>query len=187
MSGVRWLTCEEQAAWRAYQLAAQLLEEVLERQLQREAGMAHADYAALATLAEAPGGRLRMRELAAALRYSPSRTSHAVARLEARGRARRRACPDDGRGQLAVLTEAGSAALAAAAPGHVAEVRRRVFDRLSPEQVAQLRAIAETVGSGIDGRPVRGSGQRLRSGPCYTPAPGTAGIGEPPGRIDAVP
>jgi hypothetical protein len=46
---------------------------------------------------------------------------------------------------MAVLTDKGFDALAAAAPGHVAGVRNHLFDHLSEEQVRQLRAISEVV------------------------------------------
>src|SRR3712207_8740818 len=68
---------------------------------------------------------------------SRSGLSHAVSRLEERGWVRRQVCPDDGRGQLAVLTDEGFAALEAAAPVHVESVRTHLFDQLSPEQVAR--------------------------------------------------
>jgi DNA-binding MarR family transcriptional regulator len=54
-------------------------------------------------------------------------------------------CPTDRRGQNARLTDAGFAVLAAAAPGHVEIVRRLVIDALTPEQLAQLATIGETI------------------------------------------
>jgi len=71
---------------------------------------------------------------------SRSRLSHAVARLEERGWVERTDCPTDKRGQLASLTDAGFAVVAAAAPGHVATVRQYLIDQLTP---AQLDAIGE--------------------------------------------
>src|SRR5436190_655223 len=53
--------------------------------------------------------------------------------------------PDERRGQNAVLTDDGFAALEAAAPFHVESVRRHLFDVLSTEQLAQLRAINDTL------------------------------------------
>ena len=149
-----WLTADEQRAWRGLVLLTQHLDVALDRQLLRDAGLAHAHYGILVVLSEAPEGRLRMRDLAARLRYSPSRLTHAVAGLERKGWARREPCPDDRRGQVAVLTPEGRRTLVEAAPGHVAEVRRRVFDRLSPDQVAALTTICETLLSedgGTDG------------------------------------
>ncbi|HEY0639031.1 MAG TPA: MarR family transcriptional regulator [Pseudonocardiaceae bacterium] len=141
----RWLDDREQAAWRAYLHASRLLFDALDRQLQRDCGMPHAYYEILVRLSEAPGGRLRMSELADAMLISRSRLSHAAARLEETGRLSREDCPTDRRGQFAVLTEAGRAALEAAAPGHVDAVRRFLFDALTPERVGQLAEISEAV------------------------------------------
>ncbi|MEO3779656.1 MarR family transcriptional regulator [Micromonospora sp. B11E3] len=141
----RWLNADEQRTWRAYLTATRALMETLDRELQHDAGMPHAYYEILVRLSEAPGRRLRMSELADATGSSRSRLSHATARLEASGWVRREACPTDRRGQVAVLTDAGFAALAAAAPGHVEGVRRHLFDALSPAQIDQLRRISETM------------------------------------------
>jgi DNA-binding MarR family transcriptional regulator len=143
---VRWLTDEEQAAWRAFLSFVTRLDETLDRQLQRDSGMPHAYYQVLAMLSEAPRRTLRMSELAAATTSSPSRLSHAVARLEEKGWVRRDRHPTDRRGALAVLTDAGYAALESAAPGHVAAVREVLFDRLEPQQVRQMRAIFDALG-----------------------------------------
>ncbi len=136
-----WLDDREQHLWRlVIAFTAGLLEQ-LDTQLQADAGMPHAYYAVLAVLSEAPERTLRMNELARTTLSSPSRLSHAVRRLEDRGWVRRTDCPDDGRGTLAVLTDAGYAAVEAAAPGHVATVRRLLFDRLSAPQQRQLDAL----------------------------------------------
>ena len=149
----KWLTNEQQVAWRAYLLAFRLLEGDLDRQLQRDSGLAHTHYGVLVALSEAPGQTLRMSDLATLQRFSQSRLTHAVARLERDGYVVREQCPSDRRGQLAHLTPAGMAALQAAAPGHVAEVRAKVFDRLSEEQVAALRDVCETLLEGLDRPP----------------------------------
>lgn len=141
----RWLDDAEQRAWRAFLRAATGVDEALDRQLQRDAGMPHAYYQVLAMLSEAPQRTLRMSELAALTTSSASRLSHAVARLEEKGWVRRDKHPTDRRGALAVLTDQGWAALVAAAPGHVAAVRAAVFDRLEPEQVQQLLDISERI------------------------------------------
>jgi DNA-binding MarR family transcriptional regulator len=83
-----------------------------------------------------------MTDLARLVGTTPSRLSHAVASLEQRGWVERQACPTDKRGQIARLTAAGAAAVETAAPGHVDEVRRLVFDHLTADEVGQLRAIA---------------------------------------------
>jgi DNA-binding MarR family transcriptional regulator len=139
----RWLDAQEQHAWRSFLRAAAAIDEALDRQLQRDAGMPHAYYQVLAMLSEAPDQTLRMSQLAELTISSASRLSHAVSRLEERGWVRREKHPTDRRGALAVLTDAGWEALRAAAPGHVEAVRRVLFDRLEPGQVAQLAAISD--------------------------------------------
>jgi len=136
----RWLSKEQQRCWRAYVEAVRLLQDSLDAQLQADAGMPHAYYEILVRLSESRDRRLRMAELATGTQSSRSRVSHAVTRLEERGWVRREPCASDRRGQLAVLTDDGYAALAAAAPGHVAQVRATVIDALSAEQ---LRALAD--------------------------------------------
>jgi DNA-binding MarR family transcriptional regulator len=84
---------------------------------------------------------MTMTELARLVRSSASRLSHAVAKLEAQGWVCRGKRPGDARTTVATLTDEGFAAVAEAAPGHVEEVRRVLFDRLTPEQVRQLHDI----------------------------------------------
>src|SRR3954452_2284378 len=141
----RWLDEDEQRTWRAFLSTTQLLFDQLDRELQRDANMAHAYYEILVALSEAPDSTLRMSQLADSTLSSRSRLSHAVSRLEEAGWVERRSCPTDRRGQLAVLTDVGFAALEAAAPGHVEGVRSHLFDPLSPEQLAALRDISETL------------------------------------------
>lgn len=141
----RWLSDDEQRAWRAYLESTKLLFDALDRQLQRESDMPHAYFEILVRLSEAPERTLRMSELAHSTLSSRSRLSHAVARLEERGWVQREDCPTDRRGQNARLTDTGFAVLAATAPGHVDTVRRLVIDALSPEQLAQLTAIGQTI------------------------------------------
>jgi DNA-binding MarR family transcriptional regulator len=141
----RWLDADEQRAWRAYMYSWMLLGDRLDRELTREAGISHAYYEILVQLSETEGRALRMSELADRCLSSRSRLSHAVSRLEERGWVRRQVCPEDGRGQLAVLTDEGFAALQEAAPVHVESVRANLFDQLSPDQVVAMRDIGETL------------------------------------------
>lgn len=152
MADARWLSQEEQLAWRALLAFLAHFDDCLDRQLRRDADMPHAYYQVLAMLSEAPDRTLRMSQLAEVTLSSPSRLSHAVARLEEKGWVRRERHPVDRRGALAVLTDGGFAALEAAAPGHVAAVRQLLFDRLDP---AQVTALAEIFGAacGVAGSP----------------------------------
>jgi DNA-binding MarR family transcriptional regulator len=145
MTGTRWLSSEEQLVWRSFLGACQMFFTAVDAELQRDAQIPHAYYEILVRLSEAPGRSLRMSQLAEAASASKSRISHAVARLEERGWVRRAECPTDRRGQIAELTEAGYAALEQAAPGHVEQVRRSLFDALTPQQVRQLKEICEAI------------------------------------------
>ncbi len=144
-----WLTAEEQATWRAFHTVSRLIEGALDRQLTGDSGMSHAHYATLVALSESEGGVARMGDLAEFLQYSPSRMSHTVRRMERDGWVERRQCPTDGRGQEAVLTDDGCAALERAAPGHVREVRRLLIDRLSAQEQEMLRSISQSLLDGM--------------------------------------
>jgi DNA-binding MarR family transcriptional regulator len=139
----RWLTEPEMAAWLPLIRFVHLLPQTLDRQLREEAGISHVYYQILAMLSGAQDGRMRMSELARVTSTSTSRLSHAVAALEDRGWVERGECATDRRGQVASLTAAGRRELERTAPGHVDEVRRRVFDVLTDDEVSQLRALAE--------------------------------------------
>jgi len=141
----KWLSPDEQRAWRSYLEATKVLMDALDRQLQRDAGMPHAYYEILVRLSEADGRSLRMSELAESTLSSRSRLSHAVARLEERGWVVREDCLTDRRGQMARLTDEGFAILAAAAPGHVATVRRLMVDVLTPKQLAAVADIGDAI------------------------------------------
>jgi len=140
-----WLSADEQQTWRAFLTACQTLFGAIDAQLQHDSGLPHGYYEILVRLSEAPGRALRMSQLAEASTSSKSRLSHAVARLEDRGWVQRTSCPTDRRGQIAKLTDKGIAALAAAAPGHVEQVRRSLVDALSTEQIEQLRKISASI------------------------------------------
>ncbi|MGV4986949.1 MarR family winged helix-turn-helix transcriptional regulator [Streptomyces sp. NPDC001709] len=147
----RWLSPEEQRAWRAYLAATHLLEDAIDRNLQQEAGMPHLFYSVLANLSEAPDRRLRMTDLAETLKITRSRLTYAVTRLERDGLVRREDCRWDKRSSIAVLTDEGMAVLERTAPGHVETVRATLFDRLRPEQVAQLEEICTGIAHGLQG------------------------------------
>lgn len=149
-SAPRWLTDEEQHAWRAYLHATTLLEDHLDRQLQRDAGMPHIYYGLLVQLSQAPRRQMRMTELARNAKITRSRLSHAIARLEKNGWVRREDCPSDKRGQNAVLTDDGYEMLRRSAPGHVEAVRQAMFDRLTPEQVSSLGEIMRVLATGLE-------------------------------------
>lgn len=141
----RWLTSTERDAWINLVQVLMLLPTALDRQLRDDAGIPHAYYQILATLSGQPGHEIRMTHLARLVGTTTTRLSHAVTTLEERGWVRRRACPTDKRGQIAQLSDAGLAVLRDTAPGHVTEVRRLLFDHLTPDDVTHLRDITAKI------------------------------------------
>ena len=141
----RWLDAAEMRAWLRLLRVVMLLPGALDRQLRQDAGLTHASYMVLACLSDAPERSMRMSELARVTATSQSRLSHAVAALEQRGWVQRRPCPQDKRGQIATLTDAGVAVLVDTAPGHAAKVRSLVFDPLTAADVEQLSSVAARI------------------------------------------
>jgi DNA-binding MarR family transcriptional regulator len=140
----RWLSPDEQQAWRATVHLSQLLFRQLDRDLNAQ-GLNQRDYEILVELSEAPDRRLRMTELADATSQSRSRLSHQISRMESRGLVRRDECEGDKRGTFAVLTDAGMSAILRVAPDHVDSVRRHFIDRLSPRQLEEIRDAFEPI------------------------------------------
>ena len=138
-----WLADDEQRVWRAWLRAQVLLHAAVGAQLDRDAGLSESDYAVLVHLSEAPDGRLRGKALACELQWEKSRLSHHLSRMERRGLVERVECPTDGRGAFVVLTPEGRSRIEAAAPLHVAEVRRLFIDALGPAHLAALGAAVE--------------------------------------------
>lgn len=145
MAPTRWLSPEQEQAWRHYRRMRTLLDLQTARDLKRDSDLSEPDYDILSTLAESPDDSWRARDLAARLLWSSSRLAHQVGRMEQRGLVARRCIDEDGRGAVVELTEHGRAVLRAAAPDHVESVRRNLIDLLSPTEVKTLDRIARKV------------------------------------------
>jgi DNA-binding MarR family transcriptional regulator len=146
----RWLDERQQRTWRAWLTVSELLPRTLDAQLQRDAGISHAAYVVLAMLSESPTRSRRMSDLARRANQSQSRLSHTVARLEERGWVRRERSAEDGRGNLAVLTESGWEIVRSVAPGHVDAVRAAMFAPLTEEQTEALGQVLEAIVERLD-------------------------------------
>jgi DNA-binding MarR family transcriptional regulator len=140
-----WLSETEQRAWRAYRRMVLLVDAEVARDLTRDSGLSMPDYQVLAALSEAEDHRRRLTELAFDMQWSASRLSHHVSRMEQRGLVTRAECSEDLRAAYVVITDAGWAAIKAAAPDHVASVRAHLIDLLTPAEHAQLTTISEKV------------------------------------------
>lgn len=136
-----WLTEEEERLWRGWVQVNAAMAATLQRELADD-GLSLPDLDVLVHLTDDPQGRLRVSDLAGLLQWERSRLSHHVLRMEGRGFVQRVGCAEDGRGAFVVVTPAGRAAIEQAAPGHVATVRRLLFDVLDPDR---LRCLAQTI------------------------------------------
>lgn len=138
----------EMAAWRNFLTAYRRVIDRLGAELRDHEDLPMSWYDVLVQLSEAPGGALRMLDLADAVLLSKSGLSRLVDRMEGAGLVRRETCAGDGRGVLAVLTDAGLARLEQAAPTHVHGVRRHFIDVLDRDETAVLAAALERVADG---------------------------------------
>ena len=144
MTGM-WLTVEEQRAWRTYLRLNSLLPAQLNRQMQQDSGLTLPEYEVLVQLSEAPRQRRRPFQICEALNWEQSRLSHQLTRMQHRGLIAREECEADGRGAYVVLTPTGADAIRSAAPGHVAAIRRLIFDRLGDDQRAAFEQACATI------------------------------------------
>ncbi|MBM0239450.1 MarR family transcriptional regulator [Micromonospora sp. ATA32] len=151
MDEPRWLDERESRAWRGYRRMRRLLDLELARELVRDAGLSEPDYDVLSDLSETPDQRLRLSELADRMLWSRSRLSHHLTRMQQRGLVTREECATDGRGSVITLTAEGRRAIEAAAPGHVAAVRRHLIDLLTAEEIAALDALSHRVVDHLSG------------------------------------
>jgi DNA-binding MarR family transcriptional regulator len=150
MADADWLDDGEQRAWRGFLRMHARVTSRLRRQMHRDTGLSYADYEVLVHLSEAPDGRLRAFQLGDVLQWEKSRVSHQLSRMAARGLVVREGCPTDRRGAFIVITAIGRKAIEAAAPLHVAEVRRAFLDALAPDQLDALADIADAVVGRLD-------------------------------------
>jgi DNA-binding HxlR family transcriptional regulator len=131
--------------WDAFSHAGDRVRDALERRVQNSSGMPPSYFELLIKLRYAPGGRLRMSELATATGSKPSRITHAINRLEQAGWITRDSHPTDGRGSTAILTDKGVQAMDAARPEFTRVVREHVLGPLTPAEQHQLRVLCEKI------------------------------------------
>lgn len=144
-----WLTAREMTAWRTYIETYADLIGAIERDL-AEHDLTLGDYQVFVYLSEAPDHSMRMCDLADLLQLSPSGLTRRLDGLVKAGFVTREASTDDRRVMLATLTSDGYAALEAAAPDHVASVRRHIFDHLDDGQVDALASVFQSIRDGMD-------------------------------------
>lgn len=168
MNEPRWLDAREAHLWQSYRDLYRELTGALEARLVSNSGLSRADYALLHPLSVSQCGVLRTRDLGRSIGWERSRLSHQVSRMEKRGLVVREECESDARGSMIRLTEAGRAAIEAAAPDHVEAVRAYLLDPLSREEQDTLTSLMDRV---LEGLSAKGCGQYAPKGPSSTTPP----------------
>lgn len=142
---MRWLDATQQRDWRALVMATTLLFDRLDDDLRRSHGISLAEYEILVRLSESEGHRVRMAQLADAVAHSRSRVTHTVKRLEASGYVKRDRIPEDGRGVVCALTDAGMDLLRMMAPTHVSGVREHLVDLVGADDFEAMGRVMNAV------------------------------------------
>ncbi len=132
------LSEDEIAAWKGMLRAHRDLVVSLDTQLEREHSLPLSSYEVLMVLADSPGGRARMGELADQLLLSRSGLTRLVDRLVRQGWVERKPCEDDARGLYAAITRSGRTKLKKARPAHLDGVREGFLSKLSDSDLEAL-------------------------------------------------
>jgi DNA-binding MarR family transcriptional regulator len=135
----------ELGAWAGFLRVNAALSRDMDARLQSEHGISFSDYDVLVFLANAPDRRMRMSDISESVLISQSGITRLVDRLVARGLVEREKCSDDRRGYFAVLTDAGFAKVREASRSHMADIKERFLDVLSPAELETLADVWERV------------------------------------------
>jgi DNA-binding MarR family transcriptional regulator len=140
-----WLDLHQQKIWRTFWMGATLLADRLNEDLKHDFGISMAEYDIMVRLSEQADRTLRMAQLADALCHSRSRMTHTVQRMENLGLVTRAIAPDDRRGILCTLTDAGYSMLVKSAPTHVRGVRDNLVDLAEPADFEAMGRIMDAL------------------------------------------
>ncbi len=132
-------------AWRGMLRAHAALTKALDAELEAAHGLPLSSYEVLLHVSGNASERMRMHDLAESVVLSRSGLTRLVDRLEREGLVVRESCPSDARGAYARLTDAGREKLAAARRTHLAGVRARFLDHLTPAELDALGDVWERV------------------------------------------
>jgi DNA-binding MarR family transcriptional regulator len=144
------LTETQAASWASYQRMRVRLSGRLSRELAREAGVSEADFEVLLALLDSADDSVRALALRCGLEWEKSRLSHQLRRMEERGLVVRHDCPEDNRGSVVSITDAGRALAVQARLRHDQAVQRYVTEALTAHQLDQLGAISAVILAGLD-------------------------------------
>jgi DNA-binding MarR family transcriptional regulator len=127
-------------AWTDFVLSYNRLMAVLEREMQEGAGITLSQYDVLLRLAEAPGRRLKMSDLADAVLYSTGGLTRLFERMRRAGLVRREPSREDRRVIYAAATDGGMERLRAASAVHLDGVREHFAAFLADDEAGAVSA-----------------------------------------------
>jgi DNA-binding MarR family transcriptional regulator len=135
-------------AWAALSSAHARVSERLSAELARACGLSINDFEVLLRLDHVAPAGLRLGELQPAVRLTQPSLSRMVIRLEQHGWLARAGAPDDRRGVLVTITEAGQAVLRKAMPVHAGVISEVLLNRLAPAEQEQLADVLGRISAG---------------------------------------
>lgn len=136
----------ELAVWLGFLSTHLKLLRTLDQELVDAERISMSSFEVLLTVAESPGGRIRMKDIAASLLISRSGLTRIVDELERKGFVAREKCESDARGFDAVLTPEGRKAYRRANKVHLTNLREEFLGKLTGDQLKALSEIWETLG-----------------------------------------
>jgi DNA-binding MarR family transcriptional regulator len=139
-----------------------LLRHAIEQQLREAGDLSYVQFQVLATLGDSPAGSRRMTDLADGVVYSRSALTYQAGLLEKAGLVTRAPAPDDERGTMVTITDAGRARLAKVFPGHIEVVSHLLFEPLSRDDVKTLAGLLAPVRDHMRAAPPRSAASRRR-------------------------
>ncbi len=159
------LDSEQLGAYFALMEVGSLVQHAVEQQLRAAGDLSYVQFQILARLSGAPGGRLRMTDLADGVVYSRSGLTYQAGLLEKAGHITRGADPDDDRAVRVTITDAGRALVGQVLPGHVDVVHRLLFEPLDRRDIGTLSGVLTKVRDHMRAAPPRSARpRRKRSG-----------------------
>jgi DNA-binding MarR family transcriptional regulator len=110
------------------------------------------EYDVMFNLSLCPGRTLRIKELGEKVLLTQPSISRLVDRLVARGILEKADDPNDGRGTLVRLTDAGVGVYRQAAVVHAQSITAHMTGHLSPDELAELARLCDKLREGVSGR-----------------------------------
>jgi len=138
-----------------------LLRHAVDQQLRDAGDLSYVQFQLLARLGlDSATGSERMTDLADGVVYSRSGLTYQAGLLEKRGLVRRSTAPEDERGVIVTITDAGRALVGRVLPGHAEVIERMLFAPLSRSDAEALARLLAPVRDHMRSAPPRSARRR---------------------------